>query len=271
MSRPSQPSGSESYGTTCVSASASNADAATTSTGSTTSNSSGFDSRISSAIFPPTSTSSARPPRLRSTPSLSSTFAPPEMRANGRSTSPSSRPSISSSRSSNSPAYAGRSSATPTVDACARCADPNASITNRSRPSASSRAKPGSFFVSPGLKRVFSSTTSRSSERSSRSRSSTGAIENAGSGSFGRPRWEHTATSDAPRSSSSSSVGSAARIRVSSATRPSSSGTFRSARTSTRLPVTSASRTERARLNYAGTASPTEAAIFSTTSARRQL
>ena len=47
------------------------------------------------------------------------------------------------------------------------------------------------------------------------------------------------------RSSSSSSVGSDARMRVSSATRPSSSGTFRSARTSTRCPATSASRTER--------------------------
>src|SRR5262249_10412949 len=43
----------------------------------------------------------------------------------------------------------------------------------------------------------------------------------------------------------SSSVGSEARMRVSSATSPSSSGTFRSARTSTLLPATSTSRTER--------------------------
>ncbi len=43
------------------------------------------------------------------------------------------------------------------------------------------------------------------------------------------------------------SVGSDARMRVSSATLPSSSGTFRSERTSTVLPATSASRTERGR------------------------
>ena len=48
-----------------------------------------------------------------------------------------------------------------------------------------------------------------------------------------------------PRSSRSSSVGSDARMRVSSATSPSSSGTFRSERTSTTLPATSASRTDR--------------------------
>ncbi len=62
---------------------------------------------------------------------------------------------------------------------------------------------------------------------------------------FGRPRCEQTRTSARRASSRSSSVGSEARMRVSSATRPSSSGTLRSARTSTRLPATSASRTER--------------------------
>src|SRR5919197_2215778 len=41
-------------------------------------------------------------------------------------------------------------------------------------------------------------------------------------------------------------------MRVSSATRPSTSGTFRSARTSTRLPPTSASRTERGCRNLGG-------------------
>ena len=49
--------------------------------------------------------------------------------------------------------------------------------------------------------------------------------------------------SAAPRSRSSSIVGSAARIRVSSATRPPSSGTLKSTRTSTRRPASSASRT----------------------------
>ena len=83
MSSPSQPSGSASNGATCVSASSANALAATTSVGSTTGNESGFSSRSSSAIFPPTSTSSARPPRFFSTPSLSSTLAPPVTSTNG--------------------------------------------------------------------------------------------------------------------------------------------------------------------------------------------
>ena len=60
--------------------------------------------RSSSAILPPTRTTSARPPRFCSTPSLSSTLAPPETSTKGRSTSPSSLPSSSSSRSSSSPA-----------------------------------------------------------------------------------------------------------------------------------------------------------------------
>src|SRR3954454_19949244 len=47
----------------------------------------------------------------------------------------------------------------------------------------------------------------------------------------------------APRSRGSSMVGSDERIRVSSATSPPSSGTFRSARSSTRFPSTSASLT----------------------------
>src|SRR5256714_14696261 len=111
---------------------------------------------------------------------------------------------------------------------------------------ASSFANSGSFAVSRRSNLVFSSTRTRPFvPSSSRRRSATGAIEYAGSGPFGRPRCEHTITSAAPRSSSNRSVGSAAPIRVSSATRPSSNGTLRSARTSTRLPSTSASRTDR--------------------------
>ena len=64
-----------------------------------------------------------------STPSLSSTFAPPEMSTNGRSTSPSRRPRCSSSARSSRPAYAGSRCATASVEACARCAEPNASLT----------------------------------------------------------------------------------------------------------------------------------------------
>ena len=56
MSSPSQPSGSSSYGATRLSASSSNAAAATTSLGSSASYGSGFSSRSCSAIFPPTRT-----------------------------------------------------------------------------------------------------------------------------------------------------------------------------------------------------------------------
>ena len=97
--------------------------------GSSTAKLSGFSTRICSAILPPISTVSARPPRFSSTPSLSSTFAPPEISTNGCSTSPSSLPRCFSSSSSSSPAYAGSRCATPSVDACARCADPKASLT----------------------------------------------------------------------------------------------------------------------------------------------
>ena len=73
-----------------------------------------------------------------------------------------------------------------------------------------------------------------------------------GRGPSAFPRCEHTATCAASRSRRSRRVGREARIRVSSATRPSSRGTFRSARTSTRFPATSASRTERGRCTREG-------------------
>src|SRR5207248_7296992 len=101
MSRPIQPSGSASNGTSRVSASGSNADAATTSVGSTTSKENGFSLRTSSAILPPISTSSARDPMFSSTATLSSTLAPPETSTHGRSTSPSSAPRLTSSARSN--------------------------------------------------------------------------------------------------------------------------------------------------------------------------
>ena len=60
-------------------------------------------------------------------------------------------------------------------------------------------------------------------------------------------------------------------MRVSSATRPSSSGTLRSARTSTVFPATSASRTERGQPHYAATAAGSVWPIFATRSTSRQL
>src|ERR1700749_4781538 len=127
----------------------------------------------------------------------------------------------------------------------------------------------GSFFVSPGSNLTFSSSNTSpgpsapqvrstapsippgasftSVPSSSPSRFATGAIESAGSRSpFGRPRCD-IRTSAAPRSRSSSIVGSAARMRVSSATThsPPSSlrGTLKSTLTRTRRPFTGALRT----------------------------
>ena len=104
-------------------------------------------------------------------------------------------------------------------------------------PSASSRAN---VWVVLGLARV----EARVLEHDERARPAAaraaaprpGASRTPGRGPSAGRGASRRRTSSAPRSSRSSSVGSAARIRVSSATRPSSSGTFRSARTSTRLP-----------------------------------
>src|SRR6266550_3045858 len=132
-----------------------------------------------------------------------------------------------------------------------------------SKPAASFFANPGSLRSSSGWKRTFSSITTspgsiartafstRGPTESSRSctsrlvssarRFATGASESLASVPLGRPRWE-TSPSDAPPSMSALRVGSAARIRVSSATSPFSSGTLKSTRTRTRFPRTSASR-----------------------------
>src|SRR5690606_29526276 len=67
----------------------------------------------------------------------------------------------------------------------------------------------------------------------------TGSIEYLGSAlPLGRPRCEHAVTF-APRSVSHSIVGKVARMRKSSTTSPSRTGTLKSARRSTRRPLTS--------------------------------
>src|SRR3989442_10938983 len=139
-----------------------------------------------------------------------------------------------------------------------------------SKPSASSRANAGSFFSSSGWKRTFSrrtippgasartaffisgptesgrSGTARPS--SSPSRFATGASESFGSRPAGRPRCETRPIAAPPPLSSTRIVGSAARMRVSSATAPASfSGTLKSTRTSTRFPRGSTSSTVRLR------------------------
>src|SRR5262249_54923225 len=64
--------------------------------------------------------------------------------------------------------------------------------------------------------------------------------ERMGSGPFGRPKWESRTTLP-PLSAISRMVGATRSMRVVSATSPFSTGTLRSTRTSTRLPLTSAS------------------------------
>jgi hypothetical protein len=75
---------------------------------------------------------SARCRNASSTPILSVTFAPPTIATSGRAGSRRMPVSVSTSRCSSRPAADGRSSATPCVEACARCAAPNASLTNTS-------------------------------------------------------------------------------------------------------------------------------------------
>jgi hypothetical protein len=107
-------------------------------------------------------------------------------------------------------------------------------------PSTSVDTKAGSSAVSPGSKRRFSSNSTPGASSASLAR--TGSIEYFGSGApLGRPRWL-AVTTVAPRSVNHSIVGSAARIRKSSVIRPSSSsGTLKSVRTNTRLPLRSPS------------------------------
>ena len=154
--------------------------------------------------------------------------------------------------------------ASPSVLACARCAVPNASFTYTSQSRASCATNAGSFASSPAWKRRFSS-RSASPSRSARDRGLDRRADAVGrerqphvlarrarastSGRArpsGRPRCE---ASDArpPARRTKSSVSCEARMRESSATAPSFSGTFRSARMNTRLPASARSATERQR------------------------
>mmetsp|Transcript_13945 Transcript_13945/g.43199 ORF Transcript_13945/g.43199 Transcript_13945/m.43199 type:complete len:275 (+) Transcript_13945:305-1129(+) len=213
------------------------------------------------------------PPPIRTESHLSSidsmtgifvdTLAPPRMAVNGRFGASIAPLMYTSSFSMRKPPAAGPEMCftTPSVDACARCAVPNASLTYAVAPddAASAAAKSSWFFVSPLWNRTFSSSTTppdgmasqafftssptqsstftTSVSRSSESRPTTGATENLGSGSpLGRPMCVAIATA-APCSLRKFMVGTTARSRVSSViVTPSSfdSGTFRSSRMSTR-------------------------------------
>ena len=167
------------------------------------------------------------------TPSLVDTFDPPTIATSGRAGRASALPSASSSAQRSGPAHAvGAKRATPWVEAWARWAVPNASITYTSHSAAMRRASASSSAFSPSRKRTFSQSTispgstSRPSSQSSASRTwrpsssprrrATGASECRGSGlpSFGRPRCDITITR-APARAACCNVGTAARSRAS--------------------------------------------------------
>ena len=213
------------------------------------------------AMAPPITSMSTRRLRLPSSSSLVDTLLPPTMAQTGRSGLPSAWSSASSSACIIRPAWEGRCRATPSVLAWARWAAEKASFTYRSASPARSRAKPGSLASSPGWKRVFSSTSTSPSRiaataawaagptvsaANATGRPSTsckaaamGASVMPGTGlPLGRSKWLHTMTR-APASASSRMVGDRRSMRVRSLMRPSRTGTFRSARSSTRRPFTS--------------------------------
>ena len=206
------------------------------------------------AMPPPTMSLSTLPSSDSSTVSLVETLLPATMATIGRAGLASARSRASSSPTSNGPAHATLANLpTPCVEASARCAVPNASMTKTSHSDAICLARSSLSFFSPLLKRTFSSSTavpgsvstpvSQSFLRgtffpsSSESRVATGASENSSAytPSSGRPRCEVRNTF-APFSIASLMVGSDARMRASLVTLPSSTGTFRSSRIRTRLP-----------------------------------
>ena len=105
------------------------------------------------AIAPPMRIVSALSSSRSITLILSETFAPPRITTNGLSGDLSSSPRNCNSRSISNPAThwpsrALSTSATPAVEACARCAAPKASFTNTSASQASCWAKVGSLASS---------------------------------------------------------------------------------------------------------------------------
>jgi len=191
---------------------------------------------------------------------LVDTLEPPTMATIGRAGLARALSRASSSSVSRMPAQAtGAYLATPWVEASARCAVPKASMTNTSQSAAYFCAVSSTFFFSPLLTRQFSSTTSSPSAtskppstqslirrtglpRRAAMLSATGFRETSSdhSPSVGRPRWEVTITR-APASRQCLMVAIDAVMRASLVTLPSLTGTLRSARIRTRLPLRSRS------------------------------
>ena len=202
------------------------------------------------------------------TPSLSETFEPPSTTTYGRSGSSVSRSQHldlggdQAARGVRQPRRRRRRR-----EACLRCTTPKPSATNTSASAASWSANAprsaSSLLVSPGVeaevlqqrrprRRPGPSTAAwrrvadrvggegdRRAEQLAEARGDRGQASTSGPGApLGRPRWAQT-TTRAPASAQRLDASAAtARIRPSSVIVPSpSSGTFRSARTSTRLPA----------------------------------
>ena len=88
------------------------------------------------------------------------TLLPPTIAIRGCSASCTDFVNASISAAMRGPAHATFANrATPSVEACARCAVPNASFTNTSQSAAYLFANSASFFFSPLLQRQFSSIT----------------------------------------------------------------------------------------------------------------
>ena len=100
------------------------------------------------AMPPPIRILSAFFSRLSMTPILSEILAPPRMATKGRSGFSMALPRKAISFSISRPATAGIRRATPSVEACARWAEPKASFTKTSPRFASFAANSGSFFFS---------------------------------------------------------------------------------------------------------------------------
>ena len=185
------------------------------------------------------------------------TFEPPTMASIGRTGSCRDFPRVSNSLLSKGPAQARRAArTTPSVDAWARWAVPNASMTYTSHKPAMVRARVSSLLVSPRLNLTFSqrttwpaSTSTPSSQpdfkltsipNNSLRRAATGCRENCSSNSpsTGRPRCDKSNTA-APFSRAIRRVGKAALILASEVICPSLTGTLKSSRIMTRLPARS--------------------------------
>ena len=110
------------------------------------------------AIAPPISSPSTFGSSCSMTSIFPEIFDPPRIATNGRSWIGVRRRGIRAPSPSAVPQRPDEDAATtPAVEACARCAAPNASFTKKSPSSASARARRGSLVSSPPRKRVFSS------------------------------------------------------------------------------------------------------------------